>query len=142
MAWFSFTDFLVYEVDKSGQVVHLKSIEPPSPTAGLKVTPKAAEPEPAAVKVDEMPTWSLEIQERLKPYFSEDALVEFQKMYTEGQTPPLPPATEGAAEPAAEGEPGASTGGGPGGKAGKQKRGPKKKKVQEDTRKVTSEVRL
>jgi hypothetical protein len=73
-----FTDFLVFEVDLKGQVVHIQSLGMPGPSA------RETESEKEEV-VEE--TWSERFNTLLQPFLSPDAILELKKMYLDGPGP-------------------------------------------------------
>ncbi|KAG8860947.1 hypothetical protein FRB91_000143 [Serendipita sp. 411] len=72
-----FTDFMVYEIDMTHNVVHIKSIE--RPTATL-----VAAPSPTATMVESAEPWPPAFTEALAPFFSESGLNTLKNMYLEG----------------------------------------------------------
>ncbi|KAG8683944.1 hypothetical protein FRC08_013985, partial [Ceratobasidium sp. 394] len=81
-----FTDFLVYEVDLEGNVVHVRDMGKPE---GIK--PKAApvEAPPSETPPLEDGKWSSGIDAKLSELLSEDIRGQLKALYEEGPEPPL-----------------------------------------------------
>ncbi|KAF8529043.1 tRNA pseudouridine synthase D [Hysterangium stoloniferum] len=106
-----FTDFLVFEVDVQGDVVHLKSIlEPELPKAtetAQNIQNQNADTEiPAATRTaqnsenpntnappkansDDGVLWSSSLEQTLSPFLSTLAIEQLKEMFTQGPEPPL-----------------------------------------------------
>ncbi|KAJ6628742.1 pseudouridine synthase [Mycena sp. CBHHK59/15] len=152
-----FTDFLVYEIDQDGNVVHLKSVEKPE-------TPKSDATDVAApVDEDEDPEksttdkgkskasaepWPEHFNTRFSEYLSEDAILKLKEMFLEGPEPPRVADSGWGSRPALGSTPSAppepeadkrgKDRGGRGGRGGRSGRGGRAG-GREDHRKVLSE---
>ncbi|KEP53803.1 tRNA pseudouridine synthase [Rhizoctonia solani 123E] len=79
-----FTDFLVYEIDLEGNVVHARELGKPE---GPKLpAPPETVPEEAETMSGE---WDTNVEEKLAELLSEDVRVQFKQLYEEGPEPPL-----------------------------------------------------
>nr|GAT59956.1 predicted protein [Mycena chlorophos] len=159
-----FTDFLVYEIDLDGNVVHLKDVQkPPAPKGEDAADPAAAESSESApaAAAEEKPVgpeepWPDRFTTRLSAFLSEEAVGKLKEMYLEGPEPPFVPdsgwgsrpaagsSTEDAAEPAAEAStsapaPTRGRGGGRGGRGGRGRGRGGRAAGREDHRKVVSD---
>lgn len=149
----------MFEVDQSGQVLHLKDIsKPPAPVK--PVAPQQEEPEEPVTDIVADGLWHPEFDEALASFLSEDARISLKQMYEEGVEPPFvsdggwgkragraaEPADE-PAEPAPEPAPEPSSKRGRGRGRGRDNRGGGQGRVggrekRPDNRKVVSEVSL
>lgn len=152
---YRFTDFLVYEVDLDGKVIHLKSLEKPeSPKKDEPIVEAIPEPS-GATAVEPEPTsdepWPEHFNAKLAPYLSEASILQLKEIVLQGREPPrVSDSGWGARVPkadTAEGEPTepvveapATRGRDRGGRGGRGARGGRPA-GREDTRKVFSEVR-
>ncbi|KZW04076.1 tRNA pseudouridine synthase D [Exidia glandulosa HHB12029] len=160
-----FTDFLVFEVNQAGEVIHLKDISKPVEPKEDKPVPEPAPAPPpaevpAVVDLSADGQWHTEFDDALSPYLSASLLQELRTIYEEGSEPPFVAdggwgqrparATDGDGEPApeppAEPEPeaqepkgGRNQRGRGRGRGGKNPRGPAKQQRRPDTRKVISD---
>ncbi|CAE6473498.1 unnamed protein product [Rhizoctonia solani] len=79
-----FTDFLVYEVDLEGNVVHVRELGKPEGPK-LPVVPEVASEETETASGE----WDANVDEKLSELLSEDARARLKKLYDEGPEPPL-----------------------------------------------------
>ncbi|KAJ1308838.1 hypothetical protein OPQ81_004526 [Rhizoctonia solani] len=77
-----FTDFLVYEVDLEGNVVHVRELGKPE---GPKLPAPDPVPETEATSGD----WDTNVDAKLAELLSEDTRAQFKQLYDEGPEPPL-----------------------------------------------------
>ncbi|KAH6915349.1 pseudouridine synthase [Coprinopsis sp. MPI-PUGE-AT-0042] len=108
-----FTDFLVYEVDQDGNVIHLKTLEKPksskeelasdpatvgSISDSTTAVPEQVQPEAAnapaeasttEVKPAETEPWPASFDETLRPFLSDESREKLKTMFLEGPEPPL-----------------------------------------------------
>lgn len=73
---------MVYEIDEAGRVIHLSSLEEPSPD------PPKQEQTGEVKPVDEI-AWSEDFDKMLQPYMSHEATSDLRALYLQG--PPTPP---------------------------------------------------
>ncbi|CAE6491897.1 unnamed protein product [Rhizoctonia solani] len=79
-----FTDFLVYEIDLEGNVVHVRELGKPE---GPKLpTPPEATPDETETVSGE---WDTNVDQKLAEFLSEDVRAQFKRLYDEGPEPPL-----------------------------------------------------
>ncbi|QRV72950.1 pseudouridine synthase [Ceratobasidium sp. AG-Ba] len=81
-----FTDFLVYEVDLEGNVVHVRDMGKPE---GIKpkITPVEAPPVDAQALEDGK--WNADLEAKLSDLVSEEVREKIKELYEEGPEPPL-----------------------------------------------------
>ncbi|KAF7332007.1 TRUD domain-containing protein [Mycena kentingensis (nom. inval.)] len=92
-----FTDFLVFEIDLDGNVIHLKDLQKPT-------SPKSEEeqeqdesahsdgkPEASAEPAGPEEPWPERFNTRLSEFLSEDAILKLKEMFLEGPVPPRVP---------------------------------------------------
>ncbi|CCA66620.1 related to PUS7-pseudouridine synthase [Serendipita indica DSM 11827] len=97
-----FTDFMVYEIDMTHNVTHVKSIE--RPTATL-----VSAPSPPIVKVDSSEPWPSSFDEVLTGILSKEKVEAVKALFLEGPTPPAPKTVSRAGSPKASPGPSTST---------------------------------
>ena len=83
-----FTDFLVFEVDLEGRVIHVKSLAKPESLqneSSILVTLDGSD-----VEIDhaDTVTWSDMFENKLSPYFSASSLVSLRELFAQGPDPP------------------------------------------------------
>ncbi|CAE6429641.1 unnamed protein product [Rhizoctonia solani] len=78
-----FTDFLVYEVDLEGNVVHVRELGKPE---GMKLPVPEVTPEEVETASGE---WDTSVDTKLAELLSEDVCAKFKQLYDEGPEPPL-----------------------------------------------------
>ncbi|KAG9002678.1 hypothetical protein FRB94_003713 [Tulasnella sp. JGI-2019a] len=93
-----FTDFLVFEVDKSGKVLHLTSLDPPAAPAIPAPAVKNEEKLDSSL-ISDRNSWDDSTNAKLEPFLSSDAINQLREMYFQGPEPPQPSiSTEEASE--------------------------------------------
>ncbi|EJD53740.1 tRNA pseudouridine synthase D [Auricularia subglabra TFB-10046 SS5] len=83
-----FTDFLVYEVNQQGEVVHIKDMTKPD---APKPEPRPAVPAPAKKEPNLAAdgAWHQQFDDALSSFLSPTLIAELKKIYEEGPEPPL-----------------------------------------------------